>query len=319
MDFTHLHTHSVYSTLDGINRIDKLVKRVKELNQTSCALTDHGNLHGVIEFYKTCKKEGINPIIGMESYITEDEDGKDKEHLTKDNYHMVLIAKNDEGLSNLFKLSSLAFQHNFYYRPRINKQNLEKFSAGLIGTSACLGGYPAQMARVDEGNRTFDTSDGKTLAIAKYFHELFNGDYYLELQENKGMWEQKAWNDWIIKNAKPNRLKTTISADAHYLTQKDSATHALIMAMQLGKTLKEYNEGSQMKYGDGFFIRSTEEMLQAAQNVGCEEAFYATTEISKQCKVNIELGKTQMPMFDITKEEDYPDFLKWKAGCGHQH
>lgn len=319
LQFTHLHVHSIYSTLDGINRIDALCKRVKELGMTSCALTDHGNLHGVVEFYKTAKKEGINPIIGIEGYLTDDEDGMDKPARTKDNYHMVLVAKDDEGLSNLFKLSSLSFQQNFYYRPRIWKKNLEKYSKGLIATSACLGGYPAQNCEVDEATKTFSDPNGKALAAAKYFDEVFEGRYYLELQENTGMWEQHAWNQWILANAKQNNLKTTISADAHYLKKEDSATHAIIMAMQLGKTIEEYNAASSMKYGDGFYIRSPAEMLQAAQNIGCEEAFWNTNEIASQCAVNLKLGHTDMPAFDITKEEDYADFQLWKLGCGHNH
>lgn len=285
---------------------------------TSCAVSEHGNLHSVIEFYKAMKKENIKPIIGMESYITEDEDGLEKANRTKDNYHMLLIAKDNEGLSNLFRLSSLAFQNNFYYRPRISKKNLEKYSKGLIATSACLGGHPASLCTVDESTKTFN-DDGRALAIAKYYNELFEGNYYLELQDNQGMWEQKAWNKWILDNAKPNNLKVVMTADAHYLKKEDSETHALIMAMQLGKTLAEYNAGSQMKYGDGFFIRSPEEMLEASKRINCEEAFWNTTEISKECNISIDLNKPQMPIFNIESEPDYPEFLNWKEKCSHPH
>lgn len=316
MDFCHCHVHSVFSVLDGINRLDQLVSRVKELGMTACALTDHGNLHGMIDFYKECKKASIKPIIGVECYITNDPDGVDEEYKkTRDNHHMVLLAQNNKGLENLFFLISNGNLNNFYYKPRINYNTLRERTEGLIATSACIGGIVAQQGEFFLGSDLKgwyrDTNDNAT-RVAKELSEAFEGRFYLEIQDQT-MWEQRVFNQFAVSLAKKEKIPLTISADAHYLRKEDQSTHAMIMAQQLKKTIDEYESSSEMKYGDGFYIKSPEEMLEGAKRYNAEEAFWNTTEIANKCNVEIELGKYKMPSFTIEKAEDYEEFKQYKA------
>lgn len=316
MDFCHCHVHSVYSILDGINKLDALVARVKELGMSACALTDHGNLHGMIDFYKECKKGGIKPIIGIECYITADPDGAEKDYKkTRDNHHMVLLAQNNKGLENLFWLLSNGNLNNFYYKPRINIDVLKSRTEGLIATSACVGGVVAQQGEfflAENGQGWYRDNDDKALKMAKDLHEAFNGRFYLEMQD-QDMWEQTAFNKYLVELGKKEKIPLVISADAHYLLKEDKHTHAMIMAQQLKKTIDEYESGSEMKYGGGFYIKSPEEMLEGAIKHSAEEAFWNTTEIAKSCNVEIELGKYKMPDFDVTKADDYNEFKQYKA------
>ncbi len=316
MDFCHCHVHSVYSILDGINKLDALVARVKELGMTACALTDHGNLHGMIDFYKECKKGGVKPIIGIECYITADPDGAEEDYKkTRDNHHMVLMAQNNKGLENLFWLLSNGNLNNFYYKPRINVNTLKGRAEGLVATSACVGGVVAQQGEFfqsEDGKGWFRDNDDKALRMAKDLQDAFQGRFYLEIQD-QDMWEQTALNEFLVALGKREKIPLVISADAHYLKKEDRETHAMIMAQQLKKTIEEYESGSEMKYGNGFYIKSPQEMLDGAIKHGAEEAFWNTTEIAKMCNVEIELGKYKMPNFDVTKAEDYNEFKQYKA------
>jgi DNA polymerase-3 subunit alpha len=313
LDFCHCHVHSVYSILDGINKLDQLVARCKELGMSACALTDHGNLHGMVDFYKECKKGGIKPIIGIECYITADPDGlEDNSDKTRDNHHCVLIAQNNKGLANLFWLLSNGNLNNFYYKPRINIEVLKARSEGLIATSACVGGWVAQQGVFDTENKVFLDPDGKAYKAAKDLHDVFQGRFFLEIQD-QDMWEQTAFNKWIVDLSTKEKIPTLISADAHYLRAEDRNTHAMIMAQQLKKTIHEYESGSDMKYGGGFYIKSPQEMLDGAIKHGSEQAFWNSMEIAKMCNVDIELGKYKMPSFDITKASDYDEFKRSKA------
>lgn len=312
-DFCHLHVHSTYSILDGINKLDALVARVKELGMSSVALTDHGNLHGALDFYKEAKKQGVKPIIGIEAYITNDKDGLEANR-TRDNHHMVLLAQNAEGFSNLCYLLSNANITNFYYKPRIYIGNLLERAKGIVATSACLGGWLARHVTWGEDQTRADCDlDGPISTGIRDLCEAFGGRFFLELQD-QDMWEQGVYNKILLEmgNRIPG-LKYTISSDAHYLKKEDQKTHAMIMAQQLKKTLEEYESGSEMKYGSGFYIRSPEEMLEGAKRVGCEAAFHNTMEIASMCNLEIELGKYKMPAFDITKTDDYEEFRKQRT------
>lgn len=315
-DFCHLHVHTVYSILDGINKIKPLAKHVKEQGMSACAITDHGVLHGVIDWYKAARDEGVKPIIGVEAYLTDDEDGiEDNKDKTRDNYHCIMLAQNEVGLRNLYWLVNQANLHNFYYRPRISIQNLLNGRAeGIIATSSCLGGVVAKCGAYDQGNRTYD---GK-LALSRMglFSEVFQGRFYAEIQDNPEIWQQNAYNAWLIKEARAMKVPLVISADAHWLTRKDKDTHDLIMAQQLKTTVQEYKERGDedgMSYGQGHYIRSPDEMYQAALKYNAEDAFWNTTEISKNTQLEIKLGEYKSPLFDVVNESDYSDFKKWRA------
>jgi DNA polymerase-3 subunit alpha len=309
LDFAHLHVHSQYSILDGINRIDKLCARAKELGMTSLALTDHGNEHGVIEFYKEAKKVGIKPIIGCEAYLTDDPDNTEEKN--RDNHHIVLLASNEEGLRNLFWLISNAYLNNFYYKPRIWRQHLEQRNAGLYATSACLGGMPSHLGEYDIASQTFNDPTGNARDACIWFNKVFDGRWFLEIQDNPE-WQQQAFNKWAVPLARSMGFRLVITADAHYLTKEDAKTHELMMAMQLKTTLEEYQQGNDMKYSSGFYIRTPEEMLEAAKKYDAEDAFWNTLEIAKACNTPIELGKYKMPQFNIAEAPDYEEFLTYK-------
>jgi len=335
-DFCHLHVHSEYSILDGLNKIDKLCQRVVELGMSSCALTDHGVMHGSIEFYKHAKKYGINPLVGVEAYVTEDPD--DSEVKTKDNNHMILIAMNEKGFENLIWMTNQANLHNFYYKPRIWEKHFETRAEGIVATTACLGGVIAKKGFPKKPTRKGLSQEEYDLAMQNYVNEklkpydyqefalkrlnklydIFDGRLYLEIQDNI-MPAQQKFNNWAIKTSKTENIPLVITADAHFLTKEDKRAHNLIMAQQFKKTLDEY-EGDEDGcnktdvYGDGVYLRSPEEMLEAAQKIGSEESFYNTLEIPKMCNLNITLGEYQMPYFDITKEPDYEQFREWSKG-----
>lgn len=309
MSFVPLHLHSLYSPLDGIIKLDKLGPRLKELGMDACALTDHGNVSGTIEFWKEMNKSGVKPLIGIEAYLTTNEDN----NLVKvrDNYHIVLLAIDNQGLKNLFWLISNANISNFYYKPRISIKSLEGRTNGLVATSACLGGFIAQQGVFSEEERSFSDPDNKVLLAINQMKELFPNRYYLEIQD-QDMWEQQAYNQFLVPLAKRENIPLVITTDAHYLNKEDKSTHQLVMAQQLKKTLEEYESGSEMKYGSGFYIKSSEEMLASAKKLGAEEAYWNTGKIAEMSEVKLNLGKIDMPDFDITKTNDYQAFRNSK-------
>lgn len=283
---------------------------------SSVAITDHGYMHGVIEFYKTCKKEDIRPCIGVEAYLTNDEDGiEDNKFKTRDNYHCILLAKNNDGLSTLYSLVNNAALFNFYYKPRVSINNLKNVDlSGLIATSACLGGMISKQGTFDEGNKSFIDTNGDAVRMLGLLKDLFGGDFYAEIQDNPEFWEQAAYNEWLVPIAKQEGIPLVITSDAHFLTKEDKDLHNIVMAQQMKKTVEEYScDEDGMAYGEGHYIRSSDEMLEAALKYKAEEAFYNTTEIAKKCNVEITLGKYQIPFFDITQEEDYEEFCAYKA------
>jgi DNA polymerase III subunit alpha len=324
--FVHLHVHTEYSVLDGLNKVKPLVERIKALGMSSCAITDHGTLSGAIEFYKACKKEDIKPIVGMEAYVTQDMDGKENTEKTRDNRHLVLLAMNRKGFENLIWLNNQAQINNFYYNPRVWIKHFETHNEGLIATTACLAGVLAKRAIIKEGNvestggvwdpetKSFDDPHRTGREWVKELAGYFPGRFYLEVQDHPN-WEQQAYNRWVKMQAQVLELPTVLTADAHYPREEDKEVHDLLMAQQFKMTLAEY------KAKDSFviksFIREPDDMYQAAASMGMEEAFWNTRDIAEQCELTIELGKYQTPEFDITKQSDYADFKKWEAQFPH--
>jgi DNA polymerase-3 subunit alpha len=305
-----LGVYSTYSILDGENRLDNVVSRVKELGMKQVALTDHGTMMGVLEFYKKCKKIGIKPLLGCEAYITSDIDCE-KEIRNRDNNHLVLIAENDTGYRSLLRLVSTAQTENMYYKPRISKEHFtESELEGLIATSACLGNEVNRTGKFIPETKTYEDQD-KMEATALWYFEKFKGKYYLEIQDNDDeAGQQKAYNEVIIKIARKNNIPLVITSDAHYTKVEDSKTHSMLMATQLDMTIDEYSSAGQMKYGPWFYIRSPEEMLIAAKKYNAEDAFWNACEIGNKCNVNIVTGVYKTPVFDIKSQSDYSDFLK---------
>ncbi len=316
-DFCHLHVHSMYSILDGENRIENLVKQTKDLGMKQIALTDHGTMMGALEFFKQCQKEGIKPLIGVEAYITDDVDGLENAQKTRDNYHLVMIAQDEVGLENLYYLTSQAQLKNFYFKPRISKHNLTPERVkGIVATSACLGNEVNRKSGWTTENPVYDT---KVMAsTAAWYQKTFDGRYYLEIQDNDDpAGQQLAYNKAVIQVGKDLGIKNVITSDAHYTTLENSELHSLLMAMQLKKTMEEYRSASEMKYGPWFFVRSPQAMLEASRKYDCEEAFWNTVEIAKSASVNIELGTYKPPEFDISKDPDYEEFLKTRSNDEH--
>lgn len=327
-DFIPLHVHTEYSLQDGLNKVDKLIERVKNLGMSGCAITDHGNLHGIIEFYKECKKAEIKPILGCEIYTTLDEDGLEKEDMHRDNRHMILLVQNQTGLRNLTWLINNANLNNFYYKPRVYYENFRERSEGLIATTACMGGVAAKRTifkpNSEEINLSGSLYDEEKDEFLDYFGEgerwvqelirpYFDGRLYLEIQDHE-IKMQKAYNKWLIQKSKEWELPMVITSDAHYLKEEDRATHNLLMAQQMKLTLQEYEDKEEKNdySGGNFSIRDPEEMYRAAAAMDAEEAFWNTSKIADSCNIELTLGEYENPIFKIKDCDDYQDFLAWQ-------
>jgi len=313
--FTHLHAHSQYSLLDGIIRFDELMPYLKELNMNACAITDHGNLHGALEFYGLARAAGIKPILGCEIYLTLDPDNIENSERERRNYHLTLLAKNLAGWKNLIWLSSNAYFHNFYYKPRVCFGHLASHSEGIIALSGCLASIVARSGHYDKEKFTFSDPDNAAESMLLGLNKIFKDNFYAEIQDN-AMWEQNRYNKWLISKARQLNIPTVITTDAHYLRFKDHELHKMILAQQMKKTMEQYIKGDELRYGNGYYIRSIDEMFDAAVRQGSEEAFWNTQKIADQCNLELTLGKYQNPEFDITKCKDYEDFRRWNNKQG---
>ncbi len=287
MSFTHLHVHSEYSLLDGACRIEPMLDKIKSMGQTSVAITDHGVMYGVIDFYKAALKRGLKPIIGCEVYVAP-RSRFDKVHgMDNERYHLVLLCKNNEGYKNLIKLVSEGWVNGFYTKPRVDKDILEKYHDGLIALSGCLAG---EVARALQRN---DYEEAKN--VAKWYSDVFGkGNYYLEIQ-NHNLAEQLQINPDIIKLSKELDIPLVATNDAHYVDKQDSKMQQVLICIQTNHTL---GEDTGLEFGtDEFYLKSEEEMLEAFPN--CPEAVYNTAEIAEKCEVTFEFGNTKLPHFDV--------------------
>ena len=301
--FTHLHVHTQYSILDGACNINKLLDRAKELGQEAIAITDHGNMFGVLEFHNACKKKGVKPILGCEMYVSPQsrfiKDGKNFS-----GHHLILLAKNEKGYQNLVKLDSLAFAKEAKYRTsRIDKELLFQYSEGLICCSACLGGV---LPKLIENN---DIEGAERTALE--YKEVFKDDYYIELQ-NHGIDLQHQVNKELIRIAKKFDIKIIATNDVHFVNSDDFEAHTILICLNTGKTLSEY-DSSKMSYTGNEYLKSMDEMLQLFPDL--PEAIYNTQEIVDKIEVyELERGPI-LPVFDIpssfgTIEEFYKKFPK---------
>ena len=287
-EFVHLHIHSEFSLLDGANRIKDLPVRAKELGMKAMAITDHGVMYGVIDFYKACKKEGIKPIIGCEVYVAS-RTRFDKEPQDKKYYHLILLAKNNLGYKNLSKLVSLGFIDGYYYKPRIDLEILEKYHEGIICLSGCLAGAVSQA--ITNGN--IEEAEN----IAKWHKNLFGEDYYLEIQNN-GVKEQVLVNQKIIQIARRLDIPIVATNDAHYLKKEDAYNHEVLLCIQTGKRMTDEDR---MRFDtDELYVKSPEEMAEYFKNF--PDAIENTVKIAEKCNVEFEFGHTILPNYDVPPE-----------------
>ncbi len=297
-DFVHLHIHSEYSLLDGANRIKDLPVRAKELGMDSIAITDHGVMYGVIDFYKACKKEGIKPIIGCEVYVAP-RSRFDKEPDVDNKYnHLILLAKNNEGYKNLSKLVSLGFIDGYYYKPRIDLEILEKYSEGLICLSACLAGAVNQALLNGENEKAEE--------IALWHKKVFGEDYYIEIQNN-GIAEQILANQKLVQLARKLDIPLVATNDAHYLKKEDAYNHEVLLCIQTGKRMSDEDR---MRFDtEELYVKSPEEMIDYFK--AFPDAIENTVKIAEKCNVEFEFGHTILPNYDVPEGfETHYDYLK---------
>lgn len=295
--FVHLHVHTEYSLLDGANRIGDLIDRTKELGMDSIAITDHGSMFGVVQFYKEAIKKGIKPILGCEVYISM---GKytDKDPKEKSQYHLVLLAENNEGYSNLMKIVSEGYVNGFYYKPRVDHEILKKYSNGIIALSACLAGEV--QSYILNGNYE------KAKKIALEYKDIFGEEnFYLELQDH-GMREQKLVNEALIRISKETGIPLVCSNDVHYLKREDAKVHDTLLCIQTGKTI---NDEDRMKFpSDEFYLKSYDEMKELFYYE--EEALENTVKIADRCNVELEFGKLHLPKYEVPEGYTNVEYLR---------
>lgn len=298
MAFTHLHVHTEYSLLDGSNKIKEYVKRVRELGMDSAAITDHGVMYGVIDFYKAAKAEGINPIIGCEVYVAPNS-RFDKELTGGEDryYHLVLLAENNTGYANLMKIVSRGFTEGYYYKPRVDMEVLNEFHEGIIALSACLAGEVQRYISkglIDEAQK----------AARKYEACFGKGNYFLELQDH-GIPEQKTVNAALLKMSKELDIPLVVTNDVHYTYAEDEKSHDVLLCIQTAKKLADEDR---MRYvGGQYYVKSEEEMKGLFPYAW--EAVENTQRIADRCHVEIEFGVTKLPHFEVPEGYDSWTYL----------
>ncbi len=304
-DFVHLHLHSQYSLLDGAILIPDLMEKLKKQGAKAVAITDHGTMHGIVDFYKQAIKNDIKPIIGCEVYVAPD-DRRNRNYSKTDekNYHLILLAKNNKGLKNLQYLVSIAQLEGFYYKPRIDKEILRKYSEGLIGMSACMAGEPQKHILNNNYQKAKE-------AAMEYRDILGENDYYLELQEN-GIAEQQIVNSGLINISRETGIPLVASNDCHYLNKGDDKAHQILMCIQMQETISSKNKLE--IHSDQLYVKSPEEMWEAFAEI--PEACENTLKIAERCNVSLEFGNLHLPMFNIPPDYTPENYFEHVARQG---
>ena len=298
MTFTHLHLHTEYSLLDGAIRIADLPARLKELGMDACAITDHGAMYGILDFYRSMRKEGLKPIIGCEVYVAPRNHTDKDAAFDRDPYHLILLAENNQGYHNLIKLVSRGFIDGFYYKPRVDRTLLEEYHEGLIALTACLSGeVPRKIMRgqMDDARAT-----------ALYYKDLFGADnYFFEVQDNK-IPEQNEVNSQLIRLSKELDIPLLATNDCHYLNKGDDFAHEVLLCMQTGKKMTDPDR--MRMNSDSFYLCSPEEMAASFSHI--PEAVSNTAKIAERCNVELEFGQISLPHFDTGSDEDGREMLE---------
>ncbi|MDX1965066.1 MAG: DNA polymerase III subunit alpha [Pirellulales bacterium] len=313
--FVHLHCHSHYSLLDGASPIPKLVKRAKSLGMNALALTDHGNLHGALEFYNTCRKEGINPILGYEAYISPGSRfQKDAGTLKEASYHLTLLAQNRVGFKNLIKMASAAYLEGFYFKPRIDKELLAAHSEGIICLSGCVSSEFSKL--VMRGGQPSQQDYTEAQAVAAWFQKLFGERYFVEIQNN-GLDIQRMQMEGAVEVARRMGLPLVATSDAHYVNQEDAVAQDVLLCINTGKFRTDTNR--MRMEGDQFYLRGPAEMY--AHFPGLEEAVKQSQLIADTVQIDLELGKRHFPVYTPPDEKTPGEFLRalCEQGCRERY
>ena len=298
MNFTHLHVHTEYSLLDGSNKITELIARVKELGMTSVAITDHGVMYGVIDFYRAAKAQGIKPILGCEVYVTSGS-RFDKENNNNVRYnHLVLLAENDTGFHNLMKIVSRGFTEGFYYKPRVDYEILEQYHEGVIALSACLAGIVASNLR----KGFYEEAKKEALRLQEVFGE---NNFFLEIQDH-GIPEQKTVNQGMLRLNRETGIPLVATNDIHYTLASDEEPHDILLCIQTQKKVEDENR---MRYEGGqYYVKSPEEMEEIFPYA--KEALENTNKIAERCNVEIVFGEYKLPSYDVPDGYSAWDYLQ---------
>ncbi len=304
MSFTHLHLHTEYSLLDGAIRLRDLPDRLIELGMKSCAITDHGALYGVIDFYNAMIAKGLKPIIGCEVYVAPRSHLDKEGSLDKEPAHLVLLAENETGYRNLMKLVSIGFIDGFYYRPRIDHDLLRQNAEGLIALSACLGGeIPGAL---------LDNDRDRAVRLSLEYNEIFGqGNFFLELQSN-GIPEQNLVNAQLIAISRETGIPLVATNDCHYLKQEDANAHEVLLCMQTGKRMSDPDR--MRMETDAFYLKSPEEMAEAFAAV--PEAIANTEQIAARCRVELDFKTIHLPAFDTPEGLPNTTYLEQLCQAG---
>lgn len=299
VDFVHLHNHTHYSLLDGLQKIPSMLDHVAELGQTACAITDHGTLSGAIEFYKACKERGIKPIIGMETYVAPRTHQDKSSAGDRTPLHLTLLAKNETGYKNLMKLSTIANLEGFYYKPRVDHDLLKKYREGIICLSGCVGG--------ELGSNILNNNYEVARDIAAWYKSVFGREnYYLEMQPHIEWEPQKKINTALKKLSKELDLELVITGDAHYTKAEDHYPHDILLCVQTGATVED---PGRMKLEQDLSVNSGVSILKKFKDT--PEAISNTVKIAEMCNLNIELGKILIPRFpSLPKGETEKSYLR---------
>jgi DNA polymerase-3 subunit alpha len=305
MSFVHLHNHTHYSLLDGLTKIDEMVKYAKEQGSPAIAITDHGTMYGVIDFYQQCKKAGIKPIIGVETYIAPRGRAVKEANVDRGNHHLLLLAKNLQGYKNLIKLVSFAHLEGFYYKPRVDWELLQKYHEGLIACSACLGGEIPHLIEAGQ----LDKAKSRILE----YNELFGqGNYFLELQDHPNLEGQKILNEKLIEFSRELNIPLVATNDVHYLHKEDAEAQDILLCLQNKK--KVTDEDRMNMLDSDFSMRPNKEMIETFKHV--PEAIANTLKIAEMCNVEIPLGQVQLPYFPVPEGFDEFSYLEHLAKEG---
>jgi DNA polymerase-3 subunit alpha len=292
--FSHLHVHTEYSLLDGLCRINQLISRTKELGMTSLAITDHGSMHGVIEFYTAAKEAGIKPIIGCETYVAETS-RLNRNSGDKTPYHLVLLAKNQQGYHNLIHLITKAHLEGFYYRPRVDKELLTQYREGLVALSACAHG---ELPRLILAGQLEEAA-----AQASWYKKTFD-NFYLEIQRHP-IPELEKINEGLLQLSSKLDIPIVATNDVHYVNKEDSSTQELLLCIQTNTSI--YDEKRLKMAGDFFYLKSPDEMAEMFYDL--PQAIQNTQEIADMCRLNIEFGRLHLPQLDLPQGETADDYL----------